>query len=183
MDLENSKSTKKPRRDPIEVMSEMFDNFENYARRAEVSEHNSVSYRLNLLWIHATAAILIAPLFAATGRNGMRAPSFQVLLTIPGAPGSIALILGVSGFILGVGCVLRHKKMEIVGLFGLVFWYLIIVFSFGGAVVNWYVAGSSPNAVPSLYAPVLYLHFAVIMVAHMVNLIRARRLDRRFGDE
>lgn len=172
----------KTRRDPVEVMSEMFDSFETYARKAEVTEHNSVSYRLNLLWIHATAAILIAPLFAANRANIQISPSFKYLRLIPGAPGSVALILGISGFILGIGCVLRMKKMEIVGLCGLALWYLIIVFSFGGAVVNWYLAGSPVGQSPALYAPVLYLHFAVIMVAHMLNLVRARRVDERFGE-
>lgn len=171
------------RRDPVEAMTEMFDNFQNFARRAEKTEDNSVKYRLNLLWIHATAAILIAPLFAAIGQHGMAGPTFALMRQLPGAPGSIAVVLGTGGFVLGVGCVLRNKKMEIVGLILLAFWYLIIVSTFAGAVVLWYLDGSDPVKIPALYAPVLYLHFAVIMIAHMTNLIRAYRVDERFGPQ
>ncbi len=170
------------KRDPVSVMTEMFDSFENFARKAGATEHNAVSYRLNLLWIHATAAILIAPLFAAIGQGGMAGPSFEFMRQIPGAPGSVALILGIGGFILGLGCVLRHKRLEIVGLIGLTCWHLLIVTTFGAAVVGWYLDGSPPTRVPAIYAPVLYAHFAVIMVAHMINLIRAQRVDERYGD-
>lgn len=170
------------RRDPVEVMTEMFDSFKTYADRSQQSETNSVKYRLNLLWIHATAALLIAPLFAAIGQGGMKGPSFEVMRHIPGAPGSVAVIIGLSGFILGLGCVLRAKKMEIAGLVGLTIWYLLIVTTFGGAVLHWFADGSPKDRVPALYSPVLYGHFAVIMIAHMINLIRARRIDERYGE-
>lgn len=169
-------------RDAVDVMSELVDGFQGYVKKSELGESRARDYRSNLLWVHATAAMLIAPLFASIGKQGMSGPTFDIMRLIPGAPMSVATVLGFGGFILGLGCVLRSRKLEIAGLIGLAVWYVLIAVSFGGAVVSWYIDGSPPDRQPSLYSPVLYAHFAIIMAVHMSTLVRAYRDDRKLRE-
>lgn len=163
--------------DPIEVMTEIVDGFAHYVDSAERQVREGRKYRVNLLWVHAVAALLMAPAFAGLGRSGMVGATWIYLRHVPGAPYSIAICLGIGGLVLGIGCLRLDRKMEAVGLLFLAAFYLTIAVGFGLANVAWY-RGLIPGPKPAPYAPVLYLHLTVIMAVHINTLLR---LIRRSG--
>lgn len=151
--------------DPVDALVDVVDGFAKYVSESEKSMREAARYRGSLLWVHALAATLMAPLFGYTGRDGMVGPAFAFLRTIPGSPASVAVILGVGGFILGMGSVIGLKRTTIVGLGILAFWYCLVGISFMVPIFR-YAAGLTP-AKPTLYAPVLYLHLTIIMAVHI----------------
>lgn len=159
-----------PERDPVDVMVDVVSGFERFVTKARSSEGRSLKYRANLLWVHALAAMTMAPLFAATGKSGMSSPSMAVLREIPGTPTSIAVLLGAGGLVLGLGCIVDLRRLEIVGLVILSMFYLILSVSFAAAGVKFYFF-DGVGAKPTIYAPVVYLHLTIIMGVHMGTLI------------
>ena len=153
-----------------DVMADLLDGFTSYVHGAEKGLRNAGRYRSNLLWVHAVAALLIAPLFAATGRVALADPSFEVLRHIPGTPGSLANIIGLGGFVLGVGGILDDRIVQIIGLTLLGVFYATLAVTFAGAIL-FYLTGQL-TVKPILYQPVLYLHLTVIMIVHVAGLLR-----------
>lgn len=160
----------------LDRMTDVVDSFETYVIYAASREEHGTQYRLNLLWIHAFAALLIAPLMSATGRDGMSGPSFVVVRQIPGTPYSLSALLGIGGVILGLGCVFRAKRVEVVGLCLLMIFYLTLAVSFAALPIMW--LGDRTSVKPPMYAPVVYCHLAVIMSVHMWALVVRRRDER-----
>jgi hypothetical protein len=158
--------------DPVDAMLEVVKGFETFVDRSRVREGRSTRYRANLLWVHALAAMTMAPLFAAS-RAGMNTPNFTFLLMLPGAPLSVALMLGTGGLILGMGCVLDARRLEIAGLIALATFYLTLSMSFAIAAIAFYLS-DSPGPRPAIYSPILYLHMTIIMAVHMSTLVRNR---------
>jgi hypothetical protein len=151
------------------------DSFEHFISvTVRLSEH-STRYRLNLLWVHAIAAMLMAPLVFATGRTGLTGPSFNFLRTIPGAPYSLAILLGAGGTVLAMGCIFRAKRVEMAGLIGLLIFYLTLSVSFIIPPVHWLLHQDGTK--PPLYGGVLYAHLTVIMGLHFIGLVVKRRDD------
>lgn len=164
--------------DPIEALADTLDALDIHLNRAETVVKRSEANRLSLLHIHAAAAVVIGPLFASIGVEGMYGSSWRVVRLIPGAPYSLAAVLAVGGVILGVATWYRHKPAELVGLALLLTWYILIAVSFGLASLLWLADGSRAGPRPSFYACMVYGHLAVIMAVHMRTLRRMRRGPR-----
>lgn len=161
----------------IDRWDKIVDSFERFVVVAVVSSKHNTRYRLNLLWLHALSALLMAPLLAATGKAGITGPSFSFLRTMPAAPYSYAILLGVSGTILGIGCVFRQKITEMVGLGGLALFYLMFSVSFAIPAIEW---GMQHQGVkPPLYSAIVYAHLTVVMVLHLIGLIIKRREEQQ----
>jgi hypothetical protein len=159
--------------DAVDQMADIVDGFEQYVVRAASREHHGNQYRVNLLWVHAVAALMIAPLLSATGRGGLTGPTFAFLRTLPGTPYSLSTILGTGGFILGIGCVFRHKIIEAVGLVGLLIFYLVLAVSFAVPPLRWLAHSGSVK--PPFYSPIVYVHLAVVMAMHIYALLVRNR--------
>lgn len=170
-----------PGEDAVDVMVEVVDGFAEYVLTTERRDARWVHYRANLLWVHSFAALVMAPLFAAIGEVGMRGTSFAVLRTLPGTPLSLAVVLGVGGLVLGLGCVFVSRRVQIAGLLGLLVFYMTLSISFGAASIQFVANGPIPGAmgVPAYYAPIVYLHISIIMAVHMTTLIASRVRSRR----
>lgn len=162
--------------DRADVMADLLDGFTVYVHGAEKGLTNAGKYRSNLLWVHSVAALLIAPLLVATGREGIQGPAFALLRQLPGMPGSVASLIGTGGFVLGVGAILGSRPVQIVGLSLLGVFYATLALGFSGAIWLYFTDGLT--AKPTLYAPVLYLHLTVIMFVHMAGLLRRGRGGR-----
>lgn len=162
--------------DAVEQMMEVLDGFEQYVVYAADRDQHGTRYRLNLLWIHAFAALLVAPALSLTGRDGMTGPSFAFLRTLPGTPYSLSTVIGLGGLILGMGCVFRHKIIEQVGLSLLFLFYLCMTISLAVPALDWLVHGGPVK--PPMYGPVIYLHLTVIMAVHVWALMIRVRDER-----
>lgn len=156
----------------VDQMIAVVDDLEMYVWTTHWRDRHGVRYRLNLLWLHALAALLMAPLLSLTGRDGLTGASFAFMRTLPGAPYSLAAALGAGGLILGWGCIFRAKRTEMVGLAVLAVFYLLFAVSFAVPPIQW-LCDHGPK--PPMYAPILYLHLTLIMLAHIRGLILARR--------
>ena len=167
--------------DPLAVLASWLDRMDVTSRQTNESLHRNERNRLSLLVLHGVAAVVIAPLFAlqTAGPTGMSSPSFVAIREIPNAPYTLAFLLGLGGLILVPATVSRHRPSEMVGLAMLAAWYLVLAVGFGMAVGVWASAGHPATARPSLYAPGVYAHLAIIMFVHMVTLARLDRTARR----
>lgn len=165
--------------DAIDGMMGVVDGLQDYVITSAGRERHGTRYRLNLLWIHSVAALLMAPLMILTGRKGLAGPSFNFLREIPGSPASVAVLLGLGGIILGMGVIFRAKRTEIVGLVILAMFYLIMSISFAIPATRWLL--HMDKIKPPLYGPVLYLHITLIMGFHiwgLINVLRDERISR-----
>lgn len=160
----------------VEQMMEVVDGFEQYVLYAADRDRHGTRYRLNLLWIHAFAALLVAPAMSLTGRDGLTGPSFVFLRTLPGTPYSLSTVIGLGGLILGLGCVFRHKIVEQVGLGLLLVFYLCMTISLAVPGIGWLLHRGSVK--PPMYGPVIYLHLTVIMAVHIWALMIRVRDER-----
>lgn len=164
--------------DTIDALAKTLDALDEHLQSSDATARRSERNRLSLLHVHSVAAVVIAPLFAALGREGMRGPSWTVAKLIPGAPYTLALVLGVGGVLLGVATWYRRLGWELVGLWVLMGWYATIAVSFFGAVVVWLIQGQ-PEGRPSFYAGAVYAHVCVILWVHRTTLTRIRRAGRK----
>lgn len=159
--------------DAIAALAGTLDALDTHIQTADATVKRSERNRLGLLHLHAFAAVLMAPLFAAVGKDGMAGATWTVVRLIPGTPFTLAAVLFAGGLILGVATVRRSLWWEKLGLWMLLVWYATIAVSFGGAVVMW-VAHGMPGgpAKPSTYPPILYTHLTAIMAVHLRTLYR-----------
>lgn len=161
-------------RDPIDVMVDIMDGFSEYVLRTEEAVLRGRRYRLNLLWVHAVYALLMGPAFMSLGPAGVASTAFTHLRQIPGSYISVGGTLTVGGFILGIGCILRNRRVEQFGLVLLIGFYFTICVIFSWANIDWYTGRIGGNK-PAPYAPVLYAHLTTIMIIHwwtLRNLLR-----------
>lgn len=160
----------------VDEMMTVVDGFEAYVINAAGRDRSGVRYRLNLLWIHAFCALMIAPLMSLTGRDGLNGPSFAFLRTLPGTPYSLSALIGAGGLVLGLGCIFRAKRVESVGLALLMLFYASLSVSFAVPGIQWLTEMSPVK--PPLYGPVVYGHLTVIMAVHIWALMVRRREER-----
>lgn len=158
-------------RDPHDLLADLLDQVGGVQRRLR----RTARYRSDLLWVHTAAALLIAPLMAATGQDGMTGPAWTLTRQLPGAPVSLAALIGVAGFVLGCGQILADRRVQAAGLILLAVFYAVLAVSFAGAVILWDTGRLAPK--PALYTPVLYVHLTVIMLVHIAGRLRPRRQD------
>lgn len=161
----------------VDIMIDVVDGLEEYVIISADTETHGTRYRLNLLWIHAIAAVTMAPLLMYTGKDGLNGPSLSFIADLPGSPLSIALMLWVGGLILGMGAVFRAKRTEMVGLCFLATFYILFAVSLAVPPIRW-LAGDG-GMKPAFYAPILYGHMATIMAVHIWGLVMRRRDDAR----
>jgi hypothetical protein len=166
--------------DPIGRLTEYLDALDDHIQAVDGELHREVDNRLTLLHLHAFAGMLIAPSFAAIGRDGMTAPIWSIVRQIPGAPYSLAALMFTGAVILGIATTYRNLRWETVGLVMILAWYAILTVSFGGAVTLWLASGRpAVPGPPGFYAPFVYLHLTAVMTVHLVTLRRKMRLQRR----
>jgi hypothetical protein len=162
----------------IDALARTLDALDEHLRDSDAVVRRSERNRLSLLHVHALAAVVIAPLFALLGRDGMAGPSWAVARFIPGAPYTLAVLLGIGGVILGVATWYRRVGWELVGLWVLMCWYATIAASFAGAVLVWFAEGRPPQR-PSFYAAAVYAHIGIVLWVHRMTLAKIRRGRRR----
>lgn len=142
-------------------------------------------HRINLLFIHAVAAILIGVLFAFSEPT-LVGPVWKYLKMIPGFPYSFAAVMTIGGLILLPGALARKKILEIWGL-GLIYaWYFGVALGFFLPGVFWvseaiaahFANEPLPGDRPSFYAWVVYLHLAIIMRVHIWTLWKVHRSQK-----
>jgi hypothetical protein len=165
--------------DRVTEMAGLLDALDDHLRDSDIRVRRSEGNRLSLLHLHAAAALYIAPLFAAMGRDGMTGPAWALVRMIPGAPYTLAVLFGAGGLILGTATWFRAPRWEILGLCMLLAWYLTIAISFAGALLMW-LGGAFPPSTPkpAPYAHGVYLHLSAVMTVHLVTLIRIRVAQR-----
>jgi hypothetical protein len=170
------------RQDPIGALADVLAAIDGEAKRQGSrlarNEHN----RIGLLIVHAIVALIVAPLFMATA-GAFVGPTWDLLKQIPGFPASFIAPLWVGGMILLPATFGRRAGWEIAGLALIYLWYLAMAVGFAFPVINWLIDAAAaardgkpqPPHKPSLYAPVVYAHLAVIMRVHIFTLVRIRR--------
>lgn len=170
--------------DAVDRMMGVVDTFEEYVISSHYRDMHGTRYRLNLLWIHSFAAVLMAPLISLTGQDGLNGPSLSFIKSLPGSPYSLSAILGAGGLVLGWGCIFRLKRVEMTGLVGLACFYLLFGMSLAVPPIRWVLGDVQMK--PPLYATIVYLHLTVIMLMHIRGLVLAQRDDaqaRRVQEE
>jgi hypothetical protein len=147
-------------------------------KRLADNEHN----RIGLLVIHALVALAVPPFFVYTSFTG---PTWEAIRELPGFPYTFITPMWVGGMILLPATFARRQVAEIVGLALIYVWYMAMAVGFSVPVVTYMYAsvrGHEPTAKPSLYAPLVYFHLAIIMRVHITTLRRFRRDHRRDRD-
>ncbi len=158
------------------------------ARAARRTARRAERNRIGMLYIHSLAALAIAPLFAVAAIDS---PAFAAMRQIPGAPYSVAVVLGIGGILLSVSAAGGHRMVAFAGLGLLAAWYATMAVTFALSAAVW-SAGHHPDSLteavelliadtrgkPSVYAVPLYAHFCAVMVRHMMTL-RGKVLDDR----
>lgn len=172
-----------PRRDPAGALGELLTALDRerrtQSRALNVNERN----RVGLLVLHAVVALVVPPLFIFSDFAG---PTWSVIKTVPGFPYTWVLPLWIGGLILMPATFARHKNWEMVGLILIYIWYAAMGLGFAAPAVAWGVDAwqawrdgrPPPGGKPSLYAPAIYFHLAMIMRIHFATLWRFRRGDR-----
>lgn len=167
-----------PHEEAADVMAQILDGFTEYVQRADSQIKGGKRYRLSLLWVHSFAALIMAPAFNALGEDGMVGGTWFYLRLLPGMPTTLALILAIGGLVLGIGCVLRHRTWEAVGVSFLALFYVTMAIGFGLSVLAYYT-GDLPGTKPATYAPILYFHITIIMIVHFGTLTKMILLGNR----
>jgi hypothetical protein len=163
---------------PAEQLADLLDALDDHVRAAEGAVRRSEGNRISILYVHAVYALLIAPAFAAIGKEGMNGPTWSVLRLFPGAPYSLAAVMFLGGLVLVVATTFANRVWELVGLLLLMFWYAAVAGSFGAAMIVWMVTGGGGPR-PAAYAPLVYSHFLTIMLVHCWTLRRMIRAAAR----
>lgn len=145
-------------------------------RRDDIRLRRNESNRINMLLVHAVAAMLIAPAFAAS-RHSMTGPNWEYLQKIPGFPYTFAAVFWVSGLILLPATLHRNRRWEIAGLALIGYWYLALSVGFMIPAVRFLYEllthrHRAGGAEPSFYAWCVYMHLTVIMRVHIHTLWR-----------
>lgn len=163
---------------PVDQLADLLDALDDHVRAAEGAVRRSEGNRISILYVHAVYALLIAPAFAAIGKQGMSGPTWSVLREVPGAPFSLAAVMFAGGMVLVVATTLANRVWELVGLLLLMIWYAAVAGSFGAAMLVWaFTGGDGPR--PAAYAPLVYSHFLTIMLVHCWTLRRMIRAAAR----
>lgn len=164
--------------DKINQLAQALDSVDVHVRAVDATAKREHRNRLNMLHLHAAAAIVVGALFMTMPASSMTATNWIVINMIPGTARSLGLLLLIGGLILGPATHTRNLRWEKIGLWLILLWYATIAFSFGTAAML-YLAGAIPGAAaPAFYAPMVYLHLTLVMVVHLLTLNRMTRLRR-----
>lgn len=164
--------------DKIDQLAAALDDVDRHVRAVDATAKRERRNRLNMLHLHAAAAILIGPLFALVEPATLNGANWAIIRLIPGAPITLGIFLLAGGLILAPATHFRQLRWEKAGLWIILAWYAIIAFSFGGASLL-YLTGRNPapNA-PAFYASLVYFHLTCVMVVHLATLNRISRVRR-----
>ncbi len=166
--------------DAISALASTLDALDEHLKHSDAAVIRSERNRLSMLHVHALFGMAIGALFSLVGQDGMRGATWTVARMIPGAPVSLGMLLFSGGLILAVATMRRAVRWEMVGLWILLFWYTTVAVSFGSALFLWLGAGMPGGAAkPSMYGPLLYCHFSIIMSVHLKTLRKIRRFQLR----
>lgn len=167
--------------DKIDQLAQALDDVDRHVRKIGANELRERRNRLNMLHLHAAAAILVGLLFALLDPAALSGANWAIARLIPGMPVTLGILLLTGGLILGPATHWRSPRWEKVGLWIILSWYAIIAFSFGGASLL-YLSGDNPSpTAPAFYASLVYLHLTCVMAVHLTTLnrmARARRFSR-----
>lgn len=172
----------KAHEDPAAELAATLARLSHSTRKDEARFQRTERNRLNLLIVHAVAAIVIAPLFMASA-SAMTGPLFQpILLKIPYFPYSFGSLMFVGGMILLPAAILKVTRYEMLGLGLISAWYTILGVGFGWpallALHRFLAHEPQPPGHVSVYAWAVYLHLAIIMRIHIFTLWRMLREGR-----
>lgn len=137
--------------------------------------------RLNMLIVHAIAAIVIAPLFVLS-KPIMKGPLWDLILNkIPYFPYCFGCLLFIGGMILLPASLMRLRMAELFGLSLISLWYTMLAIGFGWPAVlslhRWLAHEPQPPGALSVYAWAVYGHLAVVMRVHMYTVWKMMRRD------
>lgn len=164
--------------DKIDQLAQALDSVDEHVRSVDASARREQRNRLNMLHLHALAAIVIGPLFCMVGSTSLNGANWAIIRVIPGAQLTLGLVLLTGGLILAPATHYRHLFWEKIGLWIVMAWYATIALSFGGASLL-YLTGHNPSpSRPAFYAPMVYLHLTCVMVVHLATLNRMTRVRR-----
>lgn len=162
-------------------LAELLVSLDHSVKRDAARMRRNENNRINMLIVHAVAAIVIGPLFAVSG-HAMTGPQWDLLLKIPGFPQSFAMLFWAGGMILLPATLARARRWEMVGLWLISAWYTLLSLGFVIPVVTYVslsVAGHRPPGAPNYYAWAVYGHLAIIMRVHLITLWRMIWARRR----
>lgn len=176
--------------DPIADLAATLAALDQHTHRAGSALRRNERNRIGLLYVHAIAALTIAPLFVAS-QQVFGSPSWAFLRLIPGFPWTFSALLLVGGLILLPSTIARIRPLEMVALSLLSMWYTILAVGFLLPAVQWgaealpaIAAGDpAPSGQPGLYGWAVYGHLSVIMRVHLFTLWRMERERRALSGE
>lgn len=163
--------------DPVARLAAWLQAMDVTGRDTTAKLRSNEKNRLGLLLVHGVFALAVAPGFAyqLSQPHGMDSASFAPFRHIPGAPYTLAFILGLGGAILIPATIARHRMWEMTGLVLLMAWYGAMALCFAVAFLPWAYGTADPAAMPSTYASQVYFHFLTIMAVHVRTLWKMRR--------
>lgn len=159
------------REDPVAALGGLLDRLDRHIAAAGVAAGRDERNRLSLLSVHGAVGVVLAPLFTQVMTTG---PSWTVLRHVPGAPDSLAALVGVGGLVLVTATAVRSLRWETVGLVMMIAWYAVMASGFAAAIGVWIAHGRPAATSPALYTPVVYAHVAVVLSVHLRTLYRIR---------
>jgi len=166
---------------PADGLSDILSALHRETTRDALRLKHTERHRVNLLVVHALTALVIAPLFAASG-DFITGPTWRALQIIPGFPLTMCAVLWAGGVLLLPAALLRQHRCETAGLALICFWYAVMALGFLiptlGWVTHWtgdYLHGRhSPPESVAFYPWMVYLHPAVLMLVHLRSLYTSR---------
>lgn len=164
---------------------------ERGARTARRNARRNERNRIGMLTIHGRWGVAIAATFPLIGQVGMAGPSWDLARKVPGAPYTMAGVLGAGAIVLMCSARGKHRVAAFIGLVLMGAFYATMALSFGGAFLHWLIqahptsplrvleiAVSEDRAKPTPYAGLLYAHWANVMIKHIITLSRLASDDR-----
>ncbi len=186
-DIPPSQSPTPPPRppDPVRELAELLLLMRVQTHQTDIALRRVENNRLNLLVVHALAAIGIGTLFMLSA-DALRGPAWSFISYLPGFPITFGLPLTAAGLLLLPATLARQKLLERIGLYLIYFWYLALAIGFFVPSFKWVWAATGPLLAgdplppgqPGLYAWVVYLHLAVIMRVHLWTLSRLSKYEK-----
>jgi hypothetical protein len=157
--------------DAITELGQIVRHLDQSKTMAQILAERADRAREGLLYVHGSAALVLAPLFASSSAGVKASASFSALLYIPAFPASAAAVLAAGGATLLIGVHRRLHRTTQVGLALMFAFYLTIALGFAITIADHLFRPH--DTVPTLYGPVIYAHLALTMGWH-IHSIRAK---------